>query len=353
MRTLLEEDLRNMAVGAAVLGCGGGGNPHLGFLIAREVLRKGYAIRLADPDELPAAAPVAAVFGIGAPTVGVEKVRAGTESVQALRALERYTGQRYEAIAPIEVGGSNSMLPLALGGLTGLPVLDLDGMGRAFPEVQMVTYGVYGISASPLALADERGNIRVLEALDDRWMEKMARALVVVQGGRADAVGFPSTVGQLRAAAIPNTMTLAEKIGQVIRGGADVWPRLLSLVHGQVVFYGKIGDVNRRTQAGFSTGEARLEGLGPFDGKVAMLSFQNENLALLVDGIPRVTVPDLITLMDAESGEPITTEVMRFGWRVRVLAMPCHGLWRTPAGLRTAGPAAFGYDYPYRPLTGM
>lgn len=352
MRTLTEEDLSRMAVGAAVLGCGGGGNPHIGFLIAREVLRRGHVIRLAQARDLPASAPVAAVFGIGAPTVGVEKIRAGTESVRALRALERYTGKRFEAIAPIEVGGSNSMLPLALGGLVGLPVLDLDGMGRAFPEVQMVTYGVYGIPASPLALADERGNVGVMEAVDDRWMERMARALVVAQGGRADAVGFASTVGQLAAVAIPETLTLAEQIGRVLQTGGDVWPALLRLVHGEVVFEGKIGDVYRRTEAGFSKGQARIDGLGVFSGGHAQLLFQNENLALIVNGSPRVTVPDLITLMDSESGEPITTEVMRFGWRVKVLAMPCHSLWRTPEGLRAAGPAAFGYDYPYQPLAG-
>lgn len=36
-----------------------------------------------------------------------------------------------------EVGGANSFEPLVVGAKVGLPVLDADGMGRAFPELQV------------------------------------------------------------------------------------------------------------------------------------------------------------------------------------------------------------------------
>jgi DUF917 family protein len=32
------------------------------------------------------------------------------------------------------------------------------------------------------------------------------------------------------------------------------------------------------------------------------------------------------------------------------VAMPCDPLWRTPAGLAVAGPAAFGFPDAYRPV---
>lgn len=37
------------------------------------------------------------------------------------------------------------MLPFALAARRGLPVIDADGMGRAFPELQMVTFYLDGI----------------------------------------------------------------------------------------------------------------------------------------------------------------------------------------------------------------
>jgi uncharacterized protein len=55
-------------------------------------------------------------------------------------------------------------------------------------------------------------------------------------------------------------------------------------------------------------------------------------------------------MVDLESGEAITTEVLRYGLRVAVLGLPCHDLMRTPEALKVFGPRAFGYDVDFRPL---
>ena len=38
---------------------------------------------------------------------------------------------------PVETGGINSFAPLIAGAKVGLPVMDADGMGKAFPELQV------------------------------------------------------------------------------------------------------------------------------------------------------------------------------------------------------------------------
>ena len=38
-----------------------------------------------------------------------------------------------------EIGGGNGLEPLAIGARMGLPVVDADFMGRAFPELQVPT----------------------------------------------------------------------------------------------------------------------------------------------------------------------------------------------------------------------
>lgn len=58
---------------------------------------------------------------------------------------------------PTEIGGSNGLLPVCWASRTGLPVVDADGMGRAFPEVPQVTTHLAGISPSPYLMTDERG----------------------------------------------------------------------------------------------------------------------------------------------------------------------------------------------------
>jgi uncharacterized protein len=62
------------------------------------------------------------------------------------------------------------------------------------------------------------------------------------------------------------------------------------------------------------------------------------------------SVPDLICVLETETGEPVTTEGLRYGLRVSVLGVPCDPRWRTPAGLDLVGPRYFGYDHEYRPV---
>ena len=157
MWTVTEDDLPNIAIGAGILGTGGGGNPYIGQLRARQAMRQWGPVTVLSPHELPDDARVICVGGIGAPTVGIEKVR-DLQSYHALRAIEDFVGEKATALISNEIGGSNSVEPLIAAAKAGLPVVDADGMGRAFPEFQMKTFFVYGVPCCPMAVADEKGN---------------------------------------------------------------------------------------------------------------------------------------------------------------------------------------------------
>jgi DUF917 family protein len=70
-----ETDLLPLALGAALLGTGGGGNPYIGMLRLRELLRAGYAVSVLPLEALKDDDFVGSVGGIGAPVVGVEKIK--------------------------------------------------------------------------------------------------------------------------------------------------------------------------------------------------------------------------------------------------------------------------------------
>jgi DUF917 family protein len=136
------EDLPDLARGAALLGTGGGGDPHIGRLMVEAAMRAHGPVTVLDPDEVADDAFVIPTAMMGAPTVMVEKIPRGDEAVRALRTLEAHLGRTADATMPIECGGINSMIPLVVAATAGLPVVDADGMGRAFPELQMETFGV-------------------------------------------------------------------------------------------------------------------------------------------------------------------------------------------------------------------
>jgi DUF917 family protein len=227
-------------------------------------------------------------------------------------------------------------------------------MGRAFPEIQMVTHTIHDISATPFAMSDERGNTVLMETINNRWTETFARSVTVNMGAMSMIAMYPATAKELKEAAITGTITLAEEIGKVVRRARleDDNPveTIREAVGGYLIFKGKIGDVQRRTEAGFAKGDAFIEGIEEYAGKQLQLSFQNEHLAARIDGEFKVTVPDLIAVLDVDTGEPITTEGLRYGFRVAVIAMPCADKWRTDKGIELVGPGYFGYDTPYVPV---
>ncbi len=63
-------------------------------------------------------------------------------------------------------------------------------------------------------------------------------------------------------------------------------------------------------------------------------------------------VPDLICILDGETAEPITTEELRYGQRVKVMAVSVPPIMRTPEALAVWGPRHFGFDLDFVPMAG-
>jgi uncharacterized protein len=354
MRILTEKNIEDIALGAAVLGTGGGGDPYIGMLMAREAIRQYGPVELYSLDELSDDDLIVPTAMMGAPTVMLEKMPNGDDIVNAFQSIGKYLGKPIKATMTIEAGGLNSVVPIYVAARLRLPLVDADGMGRAFPEIQMVTQTIYGISATPMAMSDERGNTVLMETINNRWTETFARSITVNMGAMAMIALYAATVKQLKEAAVVGTISQAEMIGQTIRRArvneADPVNTVREAVGGFLIFKGKISDVARRTEAGFAKGTATLEGIDNYAGQQLELNFQNEHLVAKINGEVCVSVPDLITLLDVDTGEPITTESMRYGFRAAVIAFPCDKRWRTEKGLELVGPRYFGYDVDYVPV---
>ena len=354
MRLLERQEIEDIARGSAVLGTGGGGDPYLGKLAAIQAMERFGPLQLADINELPDDMLVAFPFAIGSPVPFLERITMTKELVTAYHAMCRYMGKTIGAVMSAEIGGMNSVLPFAVGRELGLPVIDGDCMGRAYPEIQLVTLTLYGHSASPLAVADEHGNVTVVDTVDNTWAEKIARPVAVEMGAISGGFGYPVTVKDLKEAAILGTVTFAEEIGKAIRvaqqSHADPVDAVLETTGGFRLFVGRIIDVARKTQKGWALGETRISGVDAYDGREMTVRFQNEHLVAIENDEIVTSVPDLIAILDTERGEPITTENLRYGFRVTVIGIPSDAKWRTPEGIALGGPRHFGYDIDFTPV---
>ena len=352
MWQITHDDVESIAIGAGILGTGGGGSPYLGKLYMQSILEQGYGVTVIGLDDIADDALVTEVAGMGAPTVGIEKLPQALEPRRA--GIKNGRDVIIDAILCAEIGGANSIQPLVAGALTGKPVLDGDGMGRAFPELQMSTHFIDGAPCTPAALVDEKNNRIVFGHITDPYMlEKFARDLCILMGCHADLAVPVFSGTQVKRSSVRNTLSLAKLLGDAVLAAraskAPMTDAVLAVTGGAELFAGKLVDVQRRTTAGFARGELVAEGLGAYRNRWLHVAVQNENLiAWLGDDHNRrgevvACVPDLICTIETESGEPITTEQLRYGLRVTVLGIPCSDKLRTPAALQVVGPTAFGY----------
>jgi DUF917 family protein len=347
------DDIEALAVGAWILGTGGGGSPYLGLLNMRRLYREGRRVSVISPLDLADEDWVAVVSNMGAPLVGQERLADSRNIARAVEIQAGLLGASFRAVMPLEIGGGNAIQPLMAAAHLGLPVVDADTMGRAYPEAQMTSVAVGELQPYPCVLYDPRGIEAVVSRVPSwQWMERVSRKICVELGSIASTCKAPRSGGEVKQWGIHFTVSKAIGLGRRVREAQrrhdDPVAAVLDEGKGKLLFRGKVVDVARRTTEGYLRGRAAIEGLDGDRGSRLEIAFQNEWVVAWRDGAPVVMSPDLICVLDTVSGEAFGTETIGYGRRVSVIALPAPPVFLTPKGLHHVGPRAFGYDLDFR-----
>ncbi len=353
------DSLADLSLGAVFLATGGGGDPYVSFLIARQVLEEHGPVNLLDPEELDDDAYVVAIGGVGAPTVSLELLPSRVDAVQTLDAFESHVGRKVDAVISFEIGGGNSLIPLVAAAVRGIPVVDGDGMGRALPEAQMMTYPISGVLPTPAVGRDYAGNIVTFSTPSIMDYERQVRQFALENGGMITAAEHPMSGRQVKDSVVARTVTFSVEIGKILheyRGNAQRIFKPLSRafadsIYGDLrhLYTGKVIDCTSKIIGGFDIGEATIES---FDRSMPpmTINIKNEYLLARIGGRLAASVPDLITIVDYETSTPINAERLRYGQRVTVFAVGCPSCYRTAEALAVVEPRCFGFDIDYVPV---
>jgi DUF917 family protein len=354
--TITHTDIADLCAGSVFLATGGGGDPYVSQILVEQALKKHGPVDLVQLADIPDDAFVVAIGEVGAPTVSLEQLPIGTECLDVVDRFEAWVGKKITHIVSFEVGGANSVIPLIAAAAKKIPLIDGDGMGRALPEAQMMTFAIEGVRPTPAVAVDYAGGATYFDTADTLLYERQIRNIAMAMGGMVFTAEHPMTAEEARRAIVPGTISFALEIGRTLSGNhgnaKHVEAPLRALFERSSygimkhLYSGKIVDINRKIVGGFDVGEATIESVGSSSPPM-ILSIKNEFLVATVDGRVVASVPDLITMVDHETSSPINSERIHYGQRVTVFGIGCPPHYRTARALCVVAPRAFGFDFDY------
>jgi DUF917 family protein len=351
MKKLNIESLSDLAYGCDVLGSGGGGSSELASMMAKMQMEKTGPVSLISYSELKADDVIMPIGIMGAPSAETEKIASGKEFEIMFDYVKKTLNKKVTVLVPFEIGGANGITPLTEASKFGLPLLDADTMGRAFPEAQMSSCNLQGVCPSPGFITDCLGNTTVIYSANTATLEKIGRQIAVAMGSIAAFGFFPLQTSDVEKVTFPKSISKALSIGKAAREareqGNDPTQAILNLCKGIKIGSGKITDIDRVISKGFLKGVVVIQN----KSEKIELAFQNEYLMAKRDGKIVATTPDILMLVEQDTGVPIDGPRLQYGLKVDLIALPAPALWTTPAGLQLVGPRHFGYETDYHPIS--
>ncbi|SHI33217.1 hypothetical protein SAMN02745751_00041 [Dethiosulfatibacter aminovorans DSM 17477] len=354
MRKLDLQELKDIMMGCAILGTGGGGSLAEGLSVVEHEWKSGKEFKMLDFDEIEDEAYYANPYYCGCMVPEEQELEEdifdGTDIALSLEALEKYMQTSFHGVVSIEYGAGNTGEVMAIAAKTGKYIVDADAAGRAVPELQFSTYYVTGQPITPLAVGTIYGDVVVIPTVkEDSRAESLTRSMAVATNGAVGMTDHPIKGKDLKNSVIPGALSHAQKVGQARReaenSGKNPVQAILEAANGKLLFTGcATRQTDWENKDGFTFGDIYLEGIEEYRNHEARIWYKNENMMMWVDDKLRLTCPDLICVVDKLTGKPITNPNCKEGMELYVLGFHCHDLWKTDRALEILNPRFFGFD---------
>lgn len=363
-----KQDCEDFIQGCLIYGTGGGGSPEFGRYLLDEALKDGLTLSWVDAEDISDDVFTTSVGGIGsiAPITestqktiadhGLVELEGFSPMHEALNELQAYIGKEVGCIVPIELGASNTPVPLVVGARLGIPVVDGDYGGRAAPDgVQFMPF-MHKKDICPVVFVDKWGDVTIVKQAQNTYMlERLGKMLAIASfvGTMMAVYAYPAP--EMRDLLVRGTLTNCFRVGQAVRAarenGKDPVDAILAETGGWRLFEGTVENKDWEDRDGYMYGTTRIKGSGKNAGQQLDVWFKNENHVTWLDGKPWVCSPDLISIVDRHSGEGRTNTMIDKDEEVAVIGMKGLDCFRNEWALKHAcGPQYFGYDIDYLPI---
>ena len=350
-------DINALSLGSILLGSGGGGNAAILNPVVKNYLNKHrLKIELIPYHKLPDQFTVASIGMLGSPELMEENLPDGTEGVRAISLLEEALNRKVDALFSLEGAGVNNIYLMLVAAKSGLPLIDGDGMSRAFPELQMTTFHIYDQPGIPFAITNSEGKEALFYNEDNFLLELETHKILMEYGGVGYYAGFAMNGRKVKEYIVPGTLSFAIELGKALQNTSyekaffELVNTTKNSIYGRTIelFIGTVGEVGKI--AALKLQSILLKGIKHYSKDTFNILLQNENVFAYRNNKVVAMVPDIISFLEYPSGKPLNNNEVYSGMEIAVIGIPCPNLLRTPRALAVVGPHSFGYKMDYEPL---
>lgn len=207
-----------------------------------------------------------------------------------------------------------------------------------------------------MACVDFYGDVTYLkDAQHNRMAERLGKFIASASLGVVGCAGIILSGKEVKEIAVPATLSECLAIGRAIREAREKGQDPIQAVIDQlgqawVLFRGTIVSREWEDREGYMWGEHEIEGEDAFAGQHLKLWFKNENHMSWLNGEPYAASPDILEVVDQQTGEPLSNTYLEKGQQVAVIGVRRRAQFDNERGLEVLGPRHWGFDVDFRPI---
>ncbi len=357
-RQLSRIEALDLVIGAKILACGGGGSEAEAIKNIKKTYDDGRCFTIGDLSSFQLKDSICIIGMVGggitdedAKLVENLDVIQKNPMVAAVKELEEFLDINFQGLIATELGPNNSIIPLMVAAQMDKITIDGDCCGRSKPKISISTTNITDISISPFSIVNCYGDVQIVKkSADDTRGEIVAREIARLSGGSVSVARCPMTIKKAKAAIIPETFSLAIKLGNKVREANEKKENPIKVIKktlpdAQFIYTGEVKEFSRVEEGGFTSGEIMLQ--SDETKNQLKIWYQNEYLLSWVNDQHYITCPDGFYIIDSHTGYGLTPweEDFEEGRKVTVFVRDAPEIWRKKKGLEIFGPQVFDENW--------
>lgn len=330
MKIKVDEKIAEAAVlGGAFFGGGGGGDLREGLKHAKLAIELGEVV-IVDVDSIPKDKYIATASMVGAPAAK-EKYLLPVHAIKSTELFMNVARVPLGGLISSENGGYSTINGWIQSAALGIPIVDAPANGRAHPAAVMGSMGLHKLPdyiSIQTAVGGNKEKRMYTEVIVKGSLEraaKMIREAAVQAGGLVAVTRNPVTPEYVKENAAVGAISQAIEIGRIIQEyGSDVDQMVEKIIGylggGKTIDKGEVEQATLETRGGFDVGKIIVKGS---TNKRYEATFWNEFMTLEdTEGKRYGTFPDLIVMVDLQTGLPLTSAEVKQGDKVLLVVVP-------------------------------